>query len=100
MTYRQCACYAHVVRCTVDQILSLVQEVPRINIYQGCVSLKESQLALSNLVIVRKIHTMSCWMALKSYWRLRSATAETPVKLQSHLKILKTNLATSRLDEI
>ena len=69
---------------------------------QGCVSLKESELAFPNLAKSRsrEIDSISCQMALKFDRRLRSDTAETPVKFRSHPKILNTNLAASRLDEI
>ena len=69
---------------------------------QGCVSLKESQLASPNLVKSprREIGILSSCMALQSYRRLRNITAEPPVKVQSHSATRSIDLATSRLDEI
>ena len=42
----------------------------------------------------REINTKICCIALKFKRRLHSTAVETPVKFQSHLKILKTNLGT------
>ena len=47
-----------------------------------------------------EINSRRLWIALKSDRCLRSNAAETPVKSQSNPLTVKTNLATSRLDEI
>ena len=68
---------------------------------QGRSSLMETQLALPNLVRSRgrEFDSKNWLMALKFDRRLCSTTTELPVEFQSHLIFLKTNFATSRLDE-
>ena len=67
---------------------------------QGCVSLKESQLASSNIVKSRgrEFDRRSCWVVLKCDRRLRNTAPD--VKFQSYPATLKTIVATSRFDEI
>lgn len=67
-----------------------------------CDSLKENELAFPNLVKSRghEMNAKSSWIALKFYMWLCGTAPKTPVKFESHLVILKTNLATTRLEEI
>ena len=68
----------------------------------GCVSLKESQLAFSNLAksLSRENGIYKYNIALKFDWRLHISTAEPPVKFQTHPATLSMDLVASRLDEI
>ena len=68
--------------------LTVVRDIPSRTPYdhtRGCVSLKEKQLIFVNLVKSQglEINIKSYWIALKFDMRLRSSTAEPPVKFQS-----------------